>query len=94
MVPFDTKPHSFQIQIPLIISVIVGAVILVIALLIFILRADFRTADELTEVKVGYLTRLVGERAESTMLNTQSVLADLHDTLALLDPWVLGTRTI
>ena len=88
----DSKPESFQIQVPLIISVIVGAVSLVIVLLAFILRADLRTAQELTEVKVGYLTRLVGARAEATMLQTESMLTDLHDTLTILDPWAIGIR--
>ena len=93
MLPFDTKPQGFHIQVPLIISVIAGAVALLTALLVFILRADFRTAHDLTQVKVGYLTRLVGERAESTMLNIESMLNDLHNTITVLDPWVLGTRT-
>ena len=93
MVPFDTKPQNFQFQVPLIISVITGAVVLVIALLVFIVRADFRTAHELTEVKVGYLSQLVGERTKATMLHTEAVLTEVHDIVTILDPGMTGTRS-
>ena len=87
----DTKPQNFQIQIPLIISVITGAVVLVIALLVFILSTHFKTDQAQAELKVGYLSQLLGERARAALLNTEAVLIKLDDILEILDPFAFGT---